>query len=334
MNIDLKKIAKKIFDKNIDDITSGDILQHIDSYPTSQNKYPFLEYPHATECNQSSDGKIKLFKSLDTSFDELKIYVLNEHTDSLLIKEYENSKGQSKGIFASCISSNGSFALVIETYYPDNPHRELELYLYNLSGTEKLHIFWTQEGYREFTFSNSSKYFFLTSNRQILIFNLIDDSINIFAAEDMENCSLNELFIDEESEIIGLHYTQHPDSPIYHFTFSGQLLEKDLFRAQIEKHESMSQTNNDKYFALLKEIDSLPHPITTEDYEKYSKIFLEYINQPDFKEYESWLYRYLGEFSLSYNDKPAALTYLQKALELNPSVGVKRIVNKLQKELS
>lgn len=334
MKINVSGFIRELFNKDIDSLTLEDIQSYADEHPEPKYNYSVLNNPYVLKSNCSKDGKIKLFKLHLSSEHKMVVYVLNENNNNLIEKEYIEEPNHTKDLSQSCIASNGAFSLIVDTYYSDNPHVEFELFLYNADGDEKLHILWSSGGCRKMAFSNSSAYFFAITYNQILVFDMVNNSVNLFSADDMENCSPYELFVDEEQKILGLHYTQHPDSPIYHFTFSGRLLEEELFHSQVEKRNSMEQSIHDKYFALLNEVNSLPRPITSEDYDRHSLKFWEYINNPDFVDYESWLYRYLGEFTLDYGDKHKALEYFQKALELNPDVGVKRISAKLKKELS
>ncbi len=332
MKINVDNIIKQIINKNLSKTTNEESTHNPIETSTPNNDYTILKNSCVFKFNESQDSKIKLYSSC--SSDCLNVFILNENTGNLLTKKFILESNQSKSIFDSCISLDGSFSLAIDSYYSDSPHRELDLFLFNPMGDEKIHIHYCKDGYRKTIFSDSGRYFFVTSSTQVIVWDLLNNSSNIFFPEDIKNISPHEIYINEAQKTIGLHYTQHPDAPIYHFTFSGLLLENDLFQEQLVKNETQNKSVADKYFLLLKEVNSLTRPITKEDYTKYSSIFLSYIDSPTFKDYQSWLYRYLGEFVLDYGEKDKALLYFKKALELNPSVGVKRLVSKLEKELS
>ena len=156
--------------------------------------------------------------------------------------------------------------------------------------------------------------------------------MKIFSPDDFENTDGRSIIIDEENQTIAIQYTQHPDKPFYHFSFDGELFEKGAFKAQIEKKLALSSSSYDALQKLWSDIDAAKRPLSDSDYQHFSSELLKYTQDEEYSDW-AYIYRSLGELDLEMGKKKEALEYFQKALSLNPQVGIKRVASKLEKEL-
>lgn len=322
------------FKKKSDDVKASQTNNHLSSTaPLPDEKKPknaFFNSDNTSVINEANNGDLQLLKDFYNQNKNNQIFFINKSNNIYISKEYPSLPNQSKSIWSSAIGNYG-FAVVIDTYFDQNPHMVLDLYLYNNSGDELFHIYYTEKGYKKFTFSESGQYFILADSMNIYIYDMKIQKISIFSPEDMAKSDFHDFIIFEKEQRIAFCYTQHPDKPFYHFTFSGRLIEENAFRAQVNKmYESDAETQ--RYYALLQEIDNTKKPISDEDYKKFMQELQLYSTNPKFQD-SAWLYRKMGELELDVSNKQSALNYFAKALSLDPNVGVKRVFTKLSKEL-
>ena len=109
-------------------------------------------------------------------------------------------------------------------------------------------------------------------------------------------------------------------------------MERDLFKEQVEKSYRPSQRERELQ-NLWTEISNADRPLSIKDYDHFTAALLDFANDPLFAD-NAWIFRSLGELELEQDHKQQALSYFEKALNLNSGVGVKRIATKLRKELS
>lgn len=315
------------FKKKSGDIkTSQTTNQNSNANPLSDKK----KFENTSVINEANNGDLQLLKEIYNQNKNNQIFLINKSSNICISKEYPSLPGQSKSVWSSAISNYG-FAVVIDTYFDQNPHMVLDLYLYNNLGDELFHIYYSEKGYRKFTFSESGQYFILAETMKIYIYDMELQKISIFSPEDMDKSDFRDFIIFEKEQRIAFCYTHHPDKPFYHFTFSGRLIEENAFRAQVNKMSELDAETK-RYFAFLEEIDNAQKPISDEDYKKFIQELQSYSVKPKFQD-SAWLYRRMGELELDASNKQNALEYFAKALSLDPNIGVKRIFTKLSKEL-
>mgnify|MGYP006064216101 CR=1 FL=1 len=277
---------------------------------------------------KSEDGNFEIFRELFPSTDNFKIYFKNLHKNILIEKDFFHPNNQSLNVLQSAFSDFG-FAAIVETYFNDNPHLVIDFFLYDNSGNELFHIYCESLGIKAFSFSESGRYLVLLDYRGFYVYDMELRALSTFSPNDFENSDSRDFLIIENKKCIAYQYTQHPDKPFYHFTFDGRLVEEDVFNAQIEKINAVDTDAN--YYALFDEIHAATRPLSEENYNCFLKALNCYLEKPGYN--TAWLYREIGELELEMGKKKSALEYFEKALELNPQIGVKRITAKLQKEL-
>lgn len=280
---------------------------------------------------KSQDGNLELFRDLFPDKNIFRFYFKNVQKDILIKKEFSHLDNQSVGIFHYAFSNTG-VAVVIDTYFNDNPHTVLDFFLFDNSGNELFHVYYQKNGPRNFKFSESGRYFILLDYTHFYVYDMNQKQLNEFSPEDIYNSDFNDFIIFEENHLLAYCYTQHPDKPFYHFTFGGHLVEENAFYSQIEKMNELD-AESQRYYAMLEEIDAIEKPLSNETYEKYITELKTYASNPEYAS-SAWLYRKMGELELDANNKADALMYFEKALSLDSQVGVKRIVAKLKKELN
>lgn len=280
--------------------------------------------------SQSEDGNLHIFRDLFQKDDYLNIYFENRNYNIFINQKFPNISNATINVFFSAIGNYG-FAITTDTSYHINPHMSLDLYLYNNSGDELIHINYLQGGYRTYKFSSSGRYFVLMEQKRILTYDMKQGRLYEFYADDMENSDFNDFIIFEDQELVAFCYTQHPDQPFYHFTFSGQLIEKDAFQSQIDKMNKI-RSERRAFDNLWFEIEEASHPIPEEKLTKYINELVKYSKTPEYNN-AAWLYRKIGELELELSHNQLALNYFEKALEIDPHVGVKRTITKLKREL-
>lgn len=254
-------------------------------------------------------------------------------TNQFIKKSWEHLPGQSIGCSKYAISTNGWFAFTIDIYYrSESLHSERYLYLCDPSGKEFWRINYKSYGARNYKFSSSGRYFILLNHDSIYVHDTFKQCLFTFYPEDIGNSSSLDFDILEDQKLIAYKYTNHPDTPIYHFTFDGELLENDLFKEQVEKLNMPTQKEQELQ-KLYAEISEAKHPISENDYKTFSESLLHFSEDPYFSEC-AYIFRSLGELELEMENKKEALKYFDKALEIDPNVGIKRVASKLRKELS
>lgn len=244
--------------------------------------------------------------------------------------ENEYKEEVKKNIFMTALSEE-AFAITIDTYFPNNPHSILDFYLCDLTGTELFHIKYTSNGLRSYKFSQSGRFFVLMDTKSFYIYDLQLRQLNVFFPDSMEMSDSLDFLIFEERKCIAYTYTHHPDKPTYHFTFSGMLVEEIVFKNQIEKM-NYSDIEEQELWHLFEKIDNAERPLSDEIKSAFLKELKDYSLNSRFKD-SPWVYRKLGELELETAQKHQALAYFEKALALDPNIGVKRIATKLKKEL-
>lgn len=278
----------------------------------------------------SDDGTLQLFRELFPSKNLFKLFLKNSQNNRIIKQEYPFENGRVKNVF-SCTLNRSGYAVVIDTYFSDNPHAVLDLYLYDNFGKELFHVYYTKNGPRCYKFSDSGKYFVLMDHNSFYIYDMENQQIKVFSPEDLCSSNSTDFIILENQHCIAYCYTQHPDTPYYHFTFLGHLIEENAFRDQVNKmYEDSIETK--RYYALLDKIEKETKPLSNDKYELYISELLSFVDNPDYQN-SAWLYRKIGEVELDVNHKKAAFEYFEKALSLDPQIGVKRIASKLKKEL-
>lgn len=230
-------------------------------------------------------------------------------------------------------NNTGYFAFTLDSYFPQDPHLERELYLYNNCAEELLHIRYFSGDARNYFFSNNGLYFVVAETTRIYIYHISSGAMKIFSPDDFENTDGRSIIIDEENQTIAIQYTQHPDKPFYHFSFDGELFEKGAFKAQVEKKLALSSSSYDALQKLWSDIDAAKRPLSDSDYQHFSSELLKYTQDEEYSDW-AYIYRSLGELDLEMGKKKEALEYFHKALSLDPQVGIKRVASKLEKELT
>lgn len=279
---------------------------------------------------KSEDTDLLLLKNLYSSNSELEIIFINKLDGILVKKNYACTSDQSKDCFASALSNSG-FSIAISTYFSEQPRMILDLYLYNNLGDELFHVYYPSSGYRKFSFSESGNYFVLIDSTNIYVYDMALRKVDIFSPEDLSKSDYNDFLLLEEKHCIAFCYTQHPDKPFYHFTFSGHLIDENVFLDQKNRMNELS-AETAKYYSLLNELSTITRPFSDADYKKYMPELQAYSTNSEYMD-SALIYRHMGELELDLLHKEQALEYFTKALSLNPNIGVKRIVSKLGKEL-
>lgn len=135
--------------------------------------------------------------------------------------------------------------------------------------------------------------------------------------------------IDTADEIIYIH---NIDDNYYRYSFDGTFIDKKLFEKYLEKNMNGYQLY-DKAIELIVKLDEKNVSSIT-DYEESIKLLEKAIGTDMSSNYKAMSCRKLGEIYLKFNMKKQALIFLKKALIYNDKIGVKRLVAKLDKELS
>lgn len=247
-------------------------------------------------------------------------------------KSWPHIPGHSIGCSKHCVSPNNWIAFTIDTYYSQDPHSVKDLYLCDSTGKEKWKIHYEAYGARNYKYSPSGRYFIVLNRDAIYVYDTVEQQTTICYPEDIVNSASLDFDIDEEKKQISYKYTQHPDTPTYHFTFDGILIERDLFKEQVKESYRPSQRERELQ-NLWAEISNADRPLSIKDYDHFTAALLDFANDPLFAD-NAWIFRSLGELELELDHKQQALSYFEKALNLNSGVGVKRIATKLRKELS
>lgn len=130
---------------------------------------------------------------------------------------------------------------------------------------------------------------------------------------------------DDANQILNLLYRAGQS---YRYSYAGEFLDA-------EKLETNLLNSNLPYEVLRAVEDKLGSgTITTAEHPKligYLEAALSKRPEPDTK---SSIYRWLGEMHYALKDRAKAVDYLEKALELNPKVGAKRLLGKIKKEMN
>lgn len=259
------------------------------------------------------------------------IILYNKKLDTVIQKNWPVSDKKRINYFSHAISSTGWLSITLDTYFSESPHTERNTFLFDVAGKEVLYFHYEKNGARNYKFSESGRYYILMNENAFHIYDTEMNQLKTFYPENLESSEARDFIIFENQRNIAYQYTQHPDKPFYHFTFDGELIEKGAFQAQIEKtYEASEETK--AFYALFDELHNASRPLSAEDYERFSNAMLSYSQNPE-HEY-AWLYREMGELELEMDHKEKALSYFEKALDMDPKVGVKRLAAKLSKELN
>ena len=278
---------------------------------------------------KSEDGNFEIFRQLFPNAHNFKVYFRNSSKNILIEKIFPHSEDQVLNISQNAFSDFG-FAVTIDTYFKDGPRSVFDFFLYDNNGHELLHFYYERLGIKKFSFSESGQHFILLDHKGFYVYNMELRALTAFSPEDLENSDSSDFLIQENQKCIAYQYTQHPDKPFYHFTFDGRLIEEGAFKFQINKLDAINKQDTD-FYALFDEIRAASRPLSEEDYRRFFEALNGYANKPDYD--AAWLNREIGELELEVGKKESALKYFEKALELNPQIGVKRITAKLKKEL-
>lgn len=263
--------------------------------------------------------------------DTFNIIFFNKLTASHICKSWEKSPGKSLSCYMFAVSAQAWFAITLDEYDETNPHTVRTVILYDNLGNEHLSMHYATNGFRNYGFSSSGKYFVLMGHDSFHVYDTLSGHMDVFFPDDMGNTSSLDFIILEDQHLVTFCYTQHPDQPWYHFKFNGQLIEQGAFKAQLEKKNEPSEETK-AFYALFNELDNSSRPLSSEDYERFLSKLVSYAKDPDYE--SAWLYRKIGELEMEMDHKSSALSYFKKALTLDPQIGVKRIASKLEKELS
>lgn len=291
------------------------------------------KYPSAHKISESPDGSISLFGLYNPKGKKYTIQFNDKNLNIFTQKEFFHDDTQKLSITVSALGNNGFFSILLDTYYPQDPHTDESLYLYDQCGHTRLYCFSDRRGMGKFKFSETSRYFVVLEYCHILIYDTETGYISSFYPTEFERANCYDFDIDEIHKTLSFQYDQYPDKPILRFSFDGELLDKELLNEQIEKQNKPSEYQ-ESYFQLLHEIDTLPRPIAKDECDHYVSTILSYIDKPGFSDSDPYMYRRIGQVYLDSDDKKNALLYFNKALNIDPNIGVKRIASKLLRELN
>ncbi len=154
----------------------------------------------------------------------------------------------------------------------------------------------------------------------------------------------NKYSLNIKRKLIKLIYNK---KKVYHYSFSGEFLDQELWsreklKEQIAKNKNISkdQIKSIDINQLFEQVE-LEHKNNLEEYssEELTTLLnkfellsnLEEIIEVKYK--HARIYRYIGEIHLELGNKKESLDNFETALKINKRVGVKRIIKQLQKEL-
>ncbi|MCF8011244.1 MAG: tetratricopeptide repeat protein [Clostridiales bacterium] len=133
-------------------------------------------------------------------------------------------------------------------------------------------------------------------------------------------------FDTDNEEVLYLVYA---DNYKYRYSFTGEFLDYDNWNN--EKIERVI-SGYDLFYIAEEKFNNLNSNSTSKDYDEILDIFNQSLTYQITKNTEALAYRRIGEIYNLNNDIENAINNLEKAIELNPKVGAKRLLQKLKQD--
>jgi hypothetical protein len=284
-----------------------------------------------------SDFEKEIFGNLDPKSPNEK-YILNLIPP--YFKLYEDKKlilsGEMKKPSNAAIANNGTFALMDNLVWPKNKHlfyviskngnvlleKESDAFITNtyISENGKYAIFRTSNTK---TAKDGYKLFFFNINTKELLFKMFFD-----------NKWPKPISINEKSKLIIIH---HDNKHQYTYNFEGELID-EVSDSNLQSSELDEKKYDDlKNYSLFNQIqidyDILKCENNKELYRVLIKPLIRCSTSDISPHTKAKTFRILGEIYYNLNNNQEAFNSFEQALNLYEKIGVKKLYNKLKKEL-